>query len=730
MIREMTQSPNHPAQKYLELRAKNMQFFRQRYPGIHQYFSNYQMQHAKVDILPEADEVDLLVEGKRLYGGRAKEYAKREVATFLSAYDYGVKIKTIAPLGKDTYRNQRLFARSISTLYEHFYSQDRPFSGYKLQDFFPLVVFMGVGLGVHVRVMTAIRDIRHAVVFENDMDSFSASLYSVDWAALITPFLEDDSRSFSFILLPNAKDEAHLYAGIWNHLIKMCPIFPLTTLFYNHLGNPVFDRVTDKVNSDIYVHLFSFGNFDDEVNQLNNSHHNLKRGIPLIGAPSKQYSNMPVCIVGSGPSLEVRSEELRSIQDKAIIISCGTAIGALHKLGITPDIQVELESDYIAYTLHSQIDDVDYLKSIKLVAAAQLNPLMFDLFGESRLFFKNDGSLAHWFSRLTQAIPNATPTCTNAALAIALHFGFKKILLFGLDYGFPSRDEHHAKGSVYFNENEKGNSSILSETLIKTEAAAGGMTLTTKFLYTAKRRTENLLSAMAGEPVINCSNGSKIEGTLWTDNVASMLESGNLKYSKAEVISAWFDESNEVVGRDSIGQARANIQADFDRLHSEFTDLISAYNIESLVGFSDFCSRVISILNSLEAENIGLFYFIRGSIWHYLFAGYSHVYSIDKTLDQSNYICFWRDNFKRFLDLSKDEVHSVLNNPSSIYDDEMVANTIGLPTSKDRLAAIPELKWNYMAASVHEGHLFIDDCQWEYANYCFNGDRFVRYEDL
>ena len=43
------------------------------------------------------------------------------------------------------------------------------------------------------------------------------------------------------------------------------------------------------------------------------------------------------------------------------------------------------------------------------------------------------------------------PTCTNLGLAFALKYGFK-IVLMGMDFGFPSLEAHHAKESVYYNE--------------------------------------------------------------------------------------------------------------------------------------------------------------------------------------------------------------------------------------------------------------------------------------
>jgi hypothetical protein len=213
-------------------------------------------------------------------------------------------------------------------------------------------------------------------------------------------------------------------------------MFPVTTLFYNHLGSRVFDRISDRINTDLYVHLFSFGNVDDELNQLNNALHNFKNKIPRLNVDNIKNINIPVCIIGSGPSLDSRIDDLKAIADKAIIISSGTALRALWKHGIKPDFQVELESDYNSYVTQEMMEDKTFMKSVKLIGAAQLNPLMFNLYDDARLFLKDDGALGDWFGDENCIINNATPTCTNASLALALKFQNSPIFLFGLDFWF------------------------------------------------------------------------------------------------------------------------------------------------------------------------------------------------------------------------------------------------------------------------------------------------------
>lgn len=56
------------------------------------------------------------------------------------------------------------------------------------------------------------------------------------------------------------------------------------------------------------------------------------------------FHNEPICIVGAGPSLERMATELKELQKRAWILSGGSAIPTLKKMGITPDFLVVVDS--------------------------------------------------------------------------------------------------------------------------------------------------------------------------------------------------------------------------------------------------------------------------------------------------------------------------------------------------------------------------------------------------
>jgi hypothetical protein len=92
--------------------------------------------------------------------------------------------------------------------------------------------------------------------------------------------------------------------------------------------------------------VMGWGFFDDSLIALSHSMRNIERGVPFFKKNKKisqKHQNVPVFIIGSGPSLDESLPFIKENKERAILISCGSAISALHKHGITPDIEVQIE---------------------------------------------------------------------------------------------------------------------------------------------------------------------------------------------------------------------------------------------------------------------------------------------------------------------------------------------------------------------------------------------------
>ena len=722
----MTEEIN-PAQKYLNTRAKNLSFFQRTYPGIYEAFVNYQLQSLTLDIIPDGDEVDIIHDGQHIYGGAGKRYSVNEVSTFRSAYDSESRLKSIVPLFEGDYKNPRFFSQKLDKLYRLSPIKRSTFSSYRLPDFYPMIVFMGCGLGVHIAELCKQKDIKNIYVVESDLDKFAASLYVTDWEQIVADYLDADDRTFNFVLL-NSNKERDIRTVVWNHLIEDAPIFPVATLFYNHQGNKLYDRIIDSINADLYVHLFSFGNYDDELNQLNNATHNFKNDIALLPEPAGSEINVPVCIVGSGPSLDDRIKNLKYLAPNAVVISCGTALRALYVYGIKPDIHIELESDYNTYDTQKLMEDKAYMQSINVIGAAQLNPLLFSLFGKSRLFFKDSGSVPGVFPHKEGIIPNATPTCTNAALAFAFHFGFKQLFLFGLDYGFPSKEQHHAKGTLYYKEGApdslKKSAEKNDDQLYEVPGASGGNIQTSPFLYASKRRIDNLLLSYPHSQVYNCSNGAVLEGAEWLkpNEVKKKVKSRD-PLGKKNILDYLFNDDAKRFNLADVNLHLTKLKHGVELLAADCHRILSKnepYTIEGVVKISIQINKLLKQL--LLTGDSGLYYLMRGSIWHFLLAGLSHSLSIEDESKRSKYINDWLTSFKSFLEDIPSHLTSIIFSDLDIQEDQMVNKSIGQ-------LAIEDLQWEYQGYSIINNQIVMDNIEWEFRGFLFKDGKYTAPKD-
>jgi len=447
----MSTEQNKTLEPFILRRAKNLAYFQSAHPEIYKLFKDFKLSEYKLNILTESDEVNLLKEGAHVYKEGAKAYAHKEVEVFRQSYREGSTIRSFYPPLYGDYAFPRFGQSAVNALLEKSPVRRDRFRWMVLGDYYPMIVFFGGGLGYHIQEMVNNHDIHNMLIIEPNLEVFAASLYSIDWEAICSRYRSSDGRPCHFIIGAE-ESEYLLWAVTWNRLIELSPHFPIMTLFYNHQGRELFDRVSDKINHDLYVFLLSWGHYDDEIRQLNNALHNFHLGVKQLPPPIKKGSTTPVFVVGAGPSLDNRIDFIRQVREQAIIISCGTALRTLAAYELKPDIHVELESDLLAYIAVSQASkDPSYYRDIKLVGPSHISPLIFKLFGDGRMYFKAESATAELFGKEGgHVISNATPTCTNLGVALAVALGFENVFLFGLDFGFRDIKRHHSKNSIYY----------------------------------------------------------------------------------------------------------------------------------------------------------------------------------------------------------------------------------------------------------------------------------------
>jgi hypothetical protein len=220
-----------------------------------------------------------------------------------------------------------------------------------------------------------------------------------------------------------------------------------------------------------------------------------------------------VFVIGNGPSLDDDLDFIRKNQEKAIIVSSGSALRPLALSGIMPDFQMETENIDV-YPLIAQVAEDHDLSSIALVTSTTVDIQVPPLFDTVLYYFRGSLSPYPIFCDVDErCLQNPNPTVVNASLAFAQEVGFKKFYFFGTDMGTNMGvDKHHSKHAYQYT---KGAILRPQSFVIPVAANFGGKCLTSDGLYWTRDAAEKAISQHGrGCIYFNCSNGAKIKGAV------------------------------------------------------------------------------------------------------------------------------------------------------------------------------------------------------------------------
>lgn len=381
------------------------------------------------------------------------------------------------------------------------------------------LIMFGIGIGYSVEKLASNHDVEMLFVCEPNKDFFFASLYAVDWSEIINSFDKGKKRLYLNI----GDDGTNLTNDLLVQFQTVGPYVLANTFFYQTLFN---EKLTDAVASlrEQLLVIISMGDyFDNAKYGIAHTHWALENEVPLLMSNSKKLlrqndSDVPVFIVGNGPSLDGLLDLIKEEQSRVIIISCGTALQALHKTGITPDFHAEIETNRSSFDWLTRIKDPAYLKGITLLSCNGIHPDSASLFGSTLLALKQGEASTVSLTELDKNHPFALldyayPTVTNFAANLVTKIGFNQVYLFGTDMGFVSDTYHHSKSSGYYD--ESGNELYsYSEKHSMSLVIPGNFKpwVKTKYEFKVSKGVLEQTFAQSSAEVYNLNDGARISG--------------------------------------------------------------------------------------------------------------------------------------------------------------------------------------------------------------------------
>ncbi|MDP5031020.1 6-hydroxymethylpterin diphosphokinase MptE-like protein, partial [Paraglaciecola sp.] len=255
------------------------------------------------------------------------------------------------------------------------------------------IIMFGLGVGYQLESLLANHTVEKLFLCEPNSDFFYASLFAIDWQSIFETVENSNAR----IYLNVGDDGTHLFRDLLRQFHSIGPYILNNTYFYQSYYNASLNTAIAQLREQLQIVISMGEYFDHAYYGIEHTKEGFRRNIPVLTKnPSSKLSyddkEVPVFIVGNGPSLDLSIEAIKEWQEQAIIISCGTALQALHRNGITPDFHAEIEQNRSTYDWAVLIGDLEYLKKITLISCNGIHPDTCELYKDVLIAFKEGES--------------------------------------------------------------------------------------------------------------------------------------------------------------------------------------------------------------------------------------------------------------------------------------------------------------------------------------------------
>jgi len=374
------------------------------------------------------------------------------------------------------------------------------------------IVFLGFGAGYHIKPFLKNKQISEILIIDKDKTIFKTIIRYFNLTELfldkrIKILIDPETNEVSDFLLRN-----YFPAISGNlHILKLRARTETEAPFFSKIIQSI-NQTISPLSEDFSVQSY-FGKrwF---VNTLNN----------LAAAETIATTIPPIkkaLIIGAGPSLELQLTEINKHAKDCYIISTDTALPALLKFNIKPDLVLSIDCQHITYFhfLEGIPDDIQLV--IDLASPRNMARLTKNL-----MFFTSGHPFSLYAERRWRSFPfidTSGGNVSHAAVSLAHSLGARQIYLFGIDFSYP-KGKSYARGTYlypFFNsKSERFNtlenyfvSFLFHNDHIEHIKDKTGMRYVTKPMMSYKKRLEALIEELDTEVIQITGEGETIHTT-------------------------------------------------------------------------------------------------------------------------------------------------------------------------------------------------------------------------
>ncbi len=383
----------------------------------------------------------------------------------------------------------------------------------------PNCVMLGCGCGYQLAQLYKNIDVLNLVLIEPDPDLFFASLYVFDWDYHLT-YCKENNFNF-YVIIENSP--GLVFEEIYSFYIRYGTFLACSFAGFKHYESDSMQKIVTMLEDGFSAIGTKVGFFDDFMFGASHGAASILAGKSyVLDEPmKKEFSNLPVFIIGNGPSLDKDLDFIKENQNKVVIVACGSAVDTLYHSGIKTDFYANTERSVDTDEVVLSIKEKEYFSNVILIASDTCHPNLFRCFDNTALFAKKNEP---FYKILYDNFPSVrkfacvdymNPLVGNMGVAGSVYLGFNRLFLFGMDNGkrYENTRIHASNGEFYINNKnfEKDacyNLNLSAKGNFCSDCKTNDLFMTSAFMIS------QLLSLHKDVLCANCSDGIAIKNTI------------------------------------------------------------------------------------------------------------------------------------------------------------------------------------------------------------------------
>lgn len=475
-------------------------------------------------------------------------------------------------------------------------------------------IFLGTGLGMHIPKIIKRFNLQVIFIVEDNIELFRLSLFT-------TNYKESLRECIAYFSIADNKNEFHtkfnnffLKAFFKNQYIK----FNMFSSSYEYQIQEIRSLLITRPEA-TYSHERLLVKNKRVIDKINKNYKFLD-----LRKKSEEtfFQDKPWLVLGAGPSLYNNAEWIVENQDKFIIIAAFTSLNTLKRIGVKPDIAVQIdENDFTTKEMIERLDDLSFLNDTLIFFSASVSKLLFDKFDKEQVYLHEDRS-KYKLAASTLAVSSVGETIYT----IALLYNVSNIYLLGIDLalgddGKTHTPDHFKSTTINTKNDKKENDGTiddfqLSNNTMEVKGNFRNLVQTTPLfalsIPVVNYKTKNHKSS--NQTVYNLSDGAYFENTIPLKANEVNLKNDLNKKNLHEKLKRLFDNfsTTKLEGKelDALKCREAQI-VDFYDILNTFKNSPHANQDIFMASYINFVSSMCNHTCTFELQELITIYYLR-----------------------------------------------------------------------------------------------------------------------